>query len=306
MATASYILPATVSDDASWRAAQKFISDILTAGGVTKTADTGQIDFTSVNRPAAGNSAGYEIRHFTDDLQATHPIFLKIEYRSDNNTNACIVHITFGKGSDGSGNLTSAFTSTMGTDVGSSSAPASGSTSYGCVLPGFIGLMLYKGDNNAQQLVYISRSADIDGVATGDGIEAISGKGSSGRNAVYWNYASGSMTRDGHATVFGSGSPITVDAPPVTGGTTGVGPGSGTVDTGDTMVGMVQLWDGARKRPASGNFFMGMTANFTDLQELVIKHRGADVPVKAFHTATGCGMAGRSSGTMHVHLMRWE
>jgi len=75
--------------------------------GFTKTADTGQIDWATVLHPTANNQMmGYEIRQFTDDLQAQTPVIVKVEYGSGTNGASNIgLTLTVGKASDGIGNL---------------------------------------------------------------------------------------------------------------------------------------------------------------------------------------------------------
>lgn len=93
--------------NAEFRLLVQFISDALEAGGVIKTTDTGQIDYTSVNYPGSNNTAaGYEIRRFSDAMQATKPVFIKIEYGRAGTASSFGVYITIGTGSDGSGNIT--------------------------------------------------------------------------------------------------------------------------------------------------------------------------------------------------------
>jgi hypothetical protein len=51
------------SSSASWVSIGKNFSDLLTSIGLPKTADTGQIDWSTVSRPASQTTVvGYEIR----------------------------------------------------------------------------------------------------------------------------------------------------------------------------------------------------------------------------------------------------
>jgi hypothetical protein len=86
----------------------KKLSDAMEAVGFIKTADTGQIDWSTVLMPdAARTYMGYEIRRFTDALQDSSPVFVKIEYGScAYNKVKPGMRITVGQGSDGEGNLT--------------------------------------------------------------------------------------------------------------------------------------------------------------------------------------------------------
>lgn len=103
--TPSLLLKQT--SDAEFRAWGKGISDALTAIGIPKTADTGQVDWTAVTKPAAINTAqGYEIRRFDDALQATAPIFFKLEFGSGSATTNPAIWLTIGTATDGAGTLT--------------------------------------------------------------------------------------------------------------------------------------------------------------------------------------------------------
>ena len=69
------------SGDASFRVWGSSWSASMQAAGLTKTSDTGQIDWATVLRPAAWNMAGYEIFRLTTDSQhSTFPLYIKIEY----------------------------------------------------------------------------------------------------------------------------------------------------------------------------------------------------------------------------------
>lgn len=73
----------------------------MTACGLVQTSDTGQINWTTVNVPAANTAAGYEIWRFSDSS-----IYLKIEYGTGSGTQLPQMWITVGTGSNGSGTLT--------------------------------------------------------------------------------------------------------------------------------------------------------------------------------------------------------
>ena len=95
------------SSDAEFRAWGKAISDALTAIGIPKTGDAGQIDWSSVAAPAAGSTVkGYEIRQFNDTLQASKPILIKLEFGSATSATVPSLWITIGTATDNAGNLT--------------------------------------------------------------------------------------------------------------------------------------------------------------------------------------------------------
>jgi hypothetical protein len=75
------ILPVSFASDAAFREWGKAISDALAACGAVRTAEPGQIDWATAVKPAGtSGSAGYEFYRFDDPLQATRPVFIKLEY----------------------------------------------------------------------------------------------------------------------------------------------------------------------------------------------------------------------------------
>jgi hypothetical protein len=74
---------------------------------MVQTADTGQINWTTVTHPTVGNtSQGYEIWKFNDSLQGTVPVFFKLEYGGGNVAGDVSMWITLGSGSNGTGTVT--------------------------------------------------------------------------------------------------------------------------------------------------------------------------------------------------------
>ena len=95
------------STDIIFKEWAKGLSDQLIAAGWTRTADTGQIDWTAITRPTVANtSQGYEIFQMNDVLQATAPIFLKVEYGSGGNILYPSIWLTAGVATSGAGALT--------------------------------------------------------------------------------------------------------------------------------------------------------------------------------------------------------
>lgn len=115
MATHTFYSIIAADNDANFRIWGKAISDGLQAvGGIAKLSagdSSGQIDWTSVTKPAANTAAGYEMYAFADTLQATVPVFIKIEYGSGASGNVVSIWITVGFAHDGAGAL-SGFTTT--------------------------------------------------------------------------------------------------------------------------------------------------------------------------------------------------
>lgn len=108
MTTATFLSKPINDTDANFRAWGSALSAAIQAVGLIKTADTGQISWTTVAKPATANAMqGYEIFRFNDALQSTAPIFIKIEYGSGNYGGVYPAYrTTVGKGTDGAGNIT--------------------------------------------------------------------------------------------------------------------------------------------------------------------------------------------------------
>lgn len=175
MATRTWVSGISHADDAGFRAWGLELSTELDAY-LPKTADTGQINWSTVTRPAANVAAGYEIRRFDDTLQATAPIFVKLEYGTAGAVLQPAIWITVGTGSNGSGTLTGAVTQralcTMSGTLGTSNYPSLLST-----VPGFFGLLWKAGaqSGNGLGLFAIARHANASGVSTGDGFVVLWG-----------------------------------------------------------------------------------------------------------------------------------
>lgn len=92
--------------DAELRSWGSAVSAQLAACGLVQTADTGQINWATVTKPAAGATpAGYEIWRFNDALQATKPVFIKVEYGTGGAATFCAMWLTVGTGTNGAGTL---------------------------------------------------------------------------------------------------------------------------------------------------------------------------------------------------------
>jgi hypothetical protein len=156
--------------DADFRLWGKGASDAMTAVGFTKTADTGQIDWATVSKPASVSTySGYEIREFSDDIQATNPIIVKIEYGCGNSLAYCAMRITVGRDSDGSGNL-----------VGVTAGPfvvkrdSQGTSLMPCAVSGNtdrIEVALFMSTSSYNLLFWIERIKDDTGANTDTGVD---------------------------------------------------------------------------------------------------------------------------------------
>ena len=105
MATDQRNLPAHLSGDADFRTWAQGIAAQLAAVGLVKTGDTGQVDLTTAARPLANAFAGYEVYRFNDTLQATAPVFIKVEYGVGGTVTRPSLAMTVGTATNGAGVL---------------------------------------------------------------------------------------------------------------------------------------------------------------------------------------------------------
>lgn len=123
MAINAYTEVVNHTTDAGFRQWGLAFSNGLTAVGLVQTADTGQINWTTVARPAINVSAGYEIRRTADSS-----LFFKFEFGTGTTATFPQMWIQVGQGSNGAGTLTGQLsTRNIWTSI---SAPISTSTPY--------------------------------------------------------------------------------------------------------------------------------------------------------------------------------
>lgn len=109
MATGDFTTTPSNASDALFRAWGLAIETALTvSGGLIKTADTGQIDWDTVLAPTVvSTKKGYIILRFDDALQASAPVFIRMDFGSyTSSASNPAIWITVGTGSDGAGNIT--------------------------------------------------------------------------------------------------------------------------------------------------------------------------------------------------------
>ena len=169
----TFSAPPSNSTTTNFRLWGKGISDALTAVGVVKTADTGQIDWTTVAAPATANTVmGYEIRTLTDNVGM--PVYIKITYGSGSATGTPSLPITIGTGTDGAGNLTGNITPSAAFSPGSNStsnmncfASSDGSTYM------TLGLWMDTAGGLFPQGISVARTRDNFGNATATGVQLL-------------------------------------------------------------------------------------------------------------------------------------
>lgn len=183
MTTQSWSSTLLHNSDANFRVWGADFAAKLGAVGMVQTADTGQINWASVTRPATNTAGGYEIWRFNDSLQGTSPIFFKIEYGTAGVATYPQVWITVGTGSNGSGTITgqssTRVTCAYTGATGSIYDTASAWPSYFCSVTGFLGCAFKAGITTAvgaPPAFFIVRYADTNGTPNGNGFTVYTGR----------------------------------------------------------------------------------------------------------------------------------
>jgi hypothetical protein len=175
------------STDAHFRSWGSAMSAAWAGLGFVQTADTGQVNWTTVTRPLVLSTyQGYEVWKANDSLQSTCPIIFKIEYGSASTLANPGVRFTFGKGSDGAGSI---LTPSPQMVVGSNGGTADATNQYECDFSGCAsagvgnpyngaacGLLMFRCNastgvapaSNIPWMICIERSLDNTGAYTGD------------------------------------------------------------------------------------------------------------------------------------------
>lgn len=189
MPTVTKSFPAWFSNTTDFRIWGQNIASLFTGAGLVKTADTGQIDWTTVSMPASVNSnAGYEIYRFDDTLQATVPIFIKITYGMGNNGQTIRLILEVGSGTNGSGTITGVGAGQSFTIPTASSTPFGNNVSHWASSDGsgfvFVhALDFYQGSGLAPQNRYVfvvDRNRNADGTPSASGLSVLGKSGSTG------------------------------------------------------------------------------------------------------------------------------
>lgn len=192
MTTAAWSSRIRHDSDANFREWGSELSGKLATVGLVQTADTGQINWTTVTRPGSNTNAGYEIWRFDDALQATAPVYIRLDYGTGSTTTAPRIQLTVGDGSNGSGTITSTNGTTWtANQIANYNTGATTDTvypSYLCYKDGFLGLDHKDGSGNSNGSFFIGRFADSDGTENGDGIFIFAALSSSNTS---WNLTGG-------------------------------------------------------------------------------------------------------------------
>jgi hypothetical protein len=165
------------------QSAQFFEDTLVTTGGWVVTADTGQTLPSALIAPTAiSQSRGFRIYRMNDALQATFPVFMRVDYGSSaNSASAFGVYLTFGTGTNGAGTITPAALTNL--QVGQPQTTANTYYCYGSAAPNRLCLGIpCLGGFTFSFYLFIERSKDSSGNDTGDGLILIYGPNGSGNN----------------------------------------------------------------------------------------------------------------------------
>src|SRR6266436_1190027 len=185
MATRTLATPPDNNTDANFRAWINEINNALIAFGWVATADTGQINFSTVTRPTAASVyQGYAMYKMGDSLQSTTPVFLRIDFGTSASADVPGIKFQVGVGgTDGAGNITGIImaqvtTGTTGITPNASNFNCRSSGNSSAFRMNFWSTVL----SNQGWTLMIERDKDANGVDTALGINVI------------WAYVNGNNT----------------------------------------------------------------------------------------------------------------
>ena len=174
MATLSWSSRLSHGSDALFREYGQELENKLVEAGLVKTSDTGQIDWTTATRSSINTlTAGYLILRFNDTMQATAPIYLRIDFGTGSSSNFPRIALTVGTGTDGSGTITGDAKTSQRVWATTGTAPdgLTARQSWLCVTEGFVGLMWkdYGETSTIGGAFFVSRTCDSSGTPSATG-----------------------------------------------------------------------------------------------------------------------------------------
>lgn len=170
----------------------KPISDALATVGWVKSADTGQIDWSTVVAGAGNVYAGYEIWKLADALQATAPVFLRLDYGSVNSASVPAMKVTVGTGSSGAGAISGIMQAEQIMCVQNTYTDTA-KTSYASSDGSSLTLALFTGVSQYLLTLIIERSRDSNGAPTNKGLMVCVGSTYYGTSWTVYKYGSSAV-----------------------------------------------------------------------------------------------------------------
>lgn len=173
----------------------KQISDAIANCGIIRESDANvgtQINWSTVAAPNSTNqSRGYEIYRFDDAMQATTPVYFKIEYGSGGGATVPALWLTWGNGANASGNVTGNTTTRQ--QILSSSVSANVTSYYSGANNRFCMGFCAGGTVQQHMNLFMERTLDANGAVTSAGL-AIVMENSTTKYQVLWTQAAGNVT----------------------------------------------------------------------------------------------------------------
>lgn len=185
----TFVYPAsdTLANFKAWGQA---ISTGIAAAGWFQTADTGQVNWSTLAAiPSADSTSVYEVWQSQDAPSSTYPIYFRIEYfpPSTGTPLGALISVTVGSSSDGSGNITGQLitgpranpnqyrisNSTLTGLAGDNNQKYEVNVSW-LTSGGSFGILLWRGMNSLSRVVVIERSHDTTGADTDEYITVFS------------------------------------------------------------------------------------------------------------------------------------
>lgn len=160
MTTLTFTTVVDHSNDATFRAWGAEFDAKLTVLGLVQTADTGQINWVTVTRPATSTAGGYTVWRFPDSS-----LYLKFEYGTGTGATTPQMWVTVGTGSNGAGTITGqASTRAIWTGQTAPASAVTTYTSYMCLVTDALAIN-WKADANSSlyPLGYLAVGKTVDG-----------------------------------------------------------------------------------------------------------------------------------------------
>lgn len=159
--------------DATFRAWALAVHDAMIGAGFIQTTDTGQMDFATVLKPTTtSTSAGYVMYRFADAMQATAPIFIKIEMGMGSTLDTSFGwRLAVANGTNGAGSVAAALFVQTGWTSQPITSYAGVNNTWGCHTAGAGWLLFYYESNSVGAMLgfAIFRTPDDAGVPSGEG-----------------------------------------------------------------------------------------------------------------------------------------
>lgn len=167
----------TQTTDAEFQAWATALHSAVTTAGLVQTSDTGQVDVTTMVKPIANTSAGYRIYRFNDTLQATAPVFIRLEFGCGSTTAIPRLVVQVGTATNGAGTLSGRFT-TAANLVGTALATVDQYVATG-LDKSYLAMFWQVSQSTAAWggSLIIDRSRNPDGTPNGDGLYVLTSTG---------------------------------------------------------------------------------------------------------------------------------